>query len=468
MDIFTDVEIENVLLGALFQCPHSTFELCLSVAAECAPALTALYSVLVALMFFFFWKIVSMLVVFFNPILPESPQTEPATAIHPYPEPRHVGLVGFWNAREPLEAVLFMLSYVCRIRRGKYSNRKPDISGPAIRLLVLAIVCLLGSYAASIFVAAQLIVGSVAPANPNKVYIPKLGVTDPADQMRLQALIAPASLRSLGSAEAASQHHTTRHRVSLDVPPRQPGSPYSLTYNYEVTAEDMGLQQHWPDLKQEVNGRCQTNDSWFDRNQGDEDVYRPWGLRNTTILVMRDGERKSAPRAISSIFPYANADFQIDTAAEYRYGIYVHSSHRASHSPGTDPWYETETFTPPANDSWNGKPPGYRVKSVRPALSCTQKDVWSYNGTRFKNVYELTDDANINFPAGWEYQLQRDFAAPRIVEMINSASASSLKSSMTFVGGRFDAQTSSIEDDIWPGVAGASGAVARAPRQPST
>jgi len=82
-----------------------------------------------------------------------------------------------------------------------------------------------------------------------------------------------------------------------------------------------------------------------------------------------------------------------------------------------------------------------------PALSCKQREVWSYNGTQFKNIYELTDKANINFPKGWVGQLRVDFSVPRIIDVINSAGSSSLVSS-TFVGGRLDAETSKISTDM--------------------
>ncbi|PWW75967.1 hypothetical protein C7212DRAFT_363804 [Tuber magnatum] len=93
-------------------------------------------------------------------------------------------------------------------------------------------------------------------------------------------------------------------------------------------------------------------------------------------------------------------------------------------------------------------PAQYRVKGGRPALSCTQKDVWSYNGTRFKNIYELTSKANIDFPDAWAAKLRMDFGLPRIIDMINLAGSSSLASSIAFVGGRFSAEDSSIERDM--------------------
>ena len=441
MEVFTDVEEGNFLTGHLFRRPTGTrtgFERCIAVESKWGPVLVAVYSVMVTLLFAFCWEIVSVAVISLSDSLDKKTASDDEI-LH------GMSLVGFWNAREPLMATRFIWGYLIGLRRGQHK-----ITSSTIRLLLLASVWLLGTYAASIFVAGELISGKVAPANPAKVYVPRPPAMDSADMMRLQALRAPATLRSLGSAEAASNQHTIRKRFSFDSYPPS-GELQYFTYNYTVTAHDMGLQK-WYDLKQEVGGRCDLNSTWFSTNAQEEDldVYRPWGLKNTTATVVYDGERKSAPSATAIPFPYEDSNFLIHQAAEHRYGIIVHSSHRASHRPGTDQWYKTEPFTPHDNntDALIQDPPGNRVMGGRPALSCTQKDVWSYNGRQFKNIYELTDEANIKLPDGWITQLQMDFSGPRIIEMINSAGSSSLVSSTTFVGGRFDAETSTIEKDM--------------------
>ncbi|CUS11032.1 unnamed protein product, partial [Tuber aestivum] len=443
MEVFTDVAADSFRLGLpTFLRPTGTktnSEECIAVTSTTGQLLTALYSILATLLFIVCWKLFNMVVMCFNP------SAERYRNII-----RGIALVGFWNSREPLEAFFFILDYLGRVR-GATSSKESHIRRPALMLLAWAFVWLAGTYVASIFVAAQLIAGNVAPANPNKVYVPKAEQTGSADTMRLQALRAPATLRSLGSAEAADGDHTIRDRFSLVTTPARGDSPYKFVYNYTVKAEDMGLQK-WYDLKQEVDGWCAIDNSWFSKNDQDADldVYRPWELANKTVNVVYDGERKTAPSATAIPFPYADSSFFIGQAVEHRYGIIVHSSHRASHRPGTDPWYETETFTPSENetDAQIADPATNRVKGGRPALSCIQNDVWSYNGRQFKNIYELTDEANIDFPDGWVTQLQMDFNLPRIIDVINSAGSSSLVSSTTFVGGRFDAETSTIEKDM--------------------
>ncbi|PUU82634.1 hypothetical protein B9Z19DRAFT_966898 [Tuber borchii] len=431
MEVFTDVAVDSFRTGfPSFQRPTGTktgSEPCIAVTSRQGQLLTALYSIIVTLLFIVCWKIVSLAVMLLWSVS------------------RGIALVGFWNAREPLEATCFTLGYLKRACAGYH------IPSPTIRLLLLAVVWLVGTYAAGIFVAAELISGKVAPANPNKVYVPRPPGMSSADIMRQQALVAPATLRSLGSAEAAGNQHTIRKYISFDRFPRDKESLQNFTYKYTVTAHDMGLQK-WHDLKQEVSGQCKVDSSWFSKNVPEEDldVYRPWGLANKTVDVVYDGERKTAPSATAIPFPYAEPNFLINNKAEHRYGIIVHSSHRASYRLGTDPWYQTETFTTRDNetDARINTPPGNRVMGGRPALSCTQNDVWSYNGTQFKNIYELTDEANIKFPEGWVTQLQMDFSGPRIIEVINSAGSSSLASATTFVGGVFDAETSKIEVDM--------------------
>ena len=418
MEVFTDVDAGSFVTGHLFRRPTGTntdFERCIAVESKWGPVLIALYSVMVTFLFAFCWEIVSVAVISLSDPLDKKSA--------PDDEILHgMSLVGFWNAREPLLATRFMWSYLIGLRRGEHK-----ITWSPIKLLLLALVWLLGTYAASIFVAGELISGKVAPANPAQVYVPRPPGTDSADIMRLQALRAPATLRSLGSAEAAGSHHTIRNRFSFDPHLSSGDSRQYFTYNYTVTAHDMGLQK-WYDLKQEVGGRCDVDSSWFSKNvlEEDLDVYRPWGLANKTVNVVYDGERKTAPSATAIPFPYADGNFLIHQAAEHRYGIIVHSSHRASHRPGTDPWYKTEPFTPRDNDTdaQIQDPAGNRVMGGRPALSCTQKDVWSYNGRQFKNIYDLTDEANIKLPDGWVTQLQFDFANPRIIDMINSAGSS--------------------------------------------
>ena len=443
MEVFTDVGSGSFRTGPpSFRRPTGTktgFERCLAVPSRWGPILTAAYSVMVTLLFAICWEIVSITVIALSDTLGKNSASD-------YEILRGMSLVGFWNARDPLGATRFISGYLFRVRREGCKYPK-SVRG----LLALAILWFLGTYAAGIWVAGALISGNVAPANPGKVYVPPPSGKDPADMMRLQALRAPATLRSLGSAEAASNQHTIRKRFSFISHITSGVSPQYFTYNYTVTAHDMGLQK-WYDLKQVVGGRCDVDSSWFSKNVPEEDldVYRPWGLANKTVTVVYDGERKTAPSATAIPFPYMDANFLIDQAADHRYGIIVHSSHRASYRPGTDPWYQTEPFTASENntDAQITSPPGNRVMGGRPALSCTQKDVWSYNGRQFKNIFELTDEANIKLPDGWVTQLQFDFGSPRIVEVINSAGPSSLVSASTFAGGVFDAETSTIEKDM--------------------
>jgi len=460
MEAFTDVDAESFVKYHRFRCPGGTdthFEQCIAVTGKWGQILTAIYSVLVTLLFTFCWEIAVIAgISFSNSLKSRREATGPDTGSTSGTKPKYdeilrgIAWVGFWNAREPLGATGFIFGYLFRLLAGE-TETPVKTRRLLLRLLLLGLLGLVGTYLASVLVAAELISGNVAPANPNRVYVPKPPGEDSADIMRMQALRAPATLRSLGSAEAASDQHTIRRRVTLDPYPVSGDSLQYFTYKYTVTAQDMGLQK-WYDLKQDVSGKCDVDSSWFSKNIPGEDldVYRPWGLENTTVGVVYDGERKTAPYATAVAFPYAQTDFLTDQPAKHRYGIIVHSSHRASHRPGTDLWYKTEPFTPRDNDTDARieNYPGNRVMGGRPALSCEQKDVWSYNGTQFKNIYELTDGANIDFPDGWITQLQLDFALPRIIDVINSAGSSSLVSSTTFVSGRFDAETSKVVTDM--------------------
>ncbi|KAI5785835.1 hypothetical protein EDC01DRAFT_661555 [Geopyxis carbonaria] len=447
MDIFTDVPENSYRTGpsSVFYIPRERGDTlkCLAVTRETGQYLTALYTVLLTLIISAVWKVATIVVMGFF-----SPRTPPGTTPHASAKIRNMGIVGFWNAREPLEALWFSGDYFRRVCWSPVRGARKRGGG----LLFLAAAGVAVSYFASIFVAGKLVVGSMAPASAKAVYVPTVaaaagpGQGDVADQMRLQALRAPAAIRAIGSAEAAQADTTVRKRVKLDV-----ASDSSwFEYEYHVTGYDMGLQ-HWPGLKQTVTGRCETDESWFDDydRKKDYDVYRPWGLDNQTRNVVMDGERKVAPYATALSFEWQDADTLTRIPAkDLRYGILVHSSHRASFRSSSDPWYATEEYVETGDTSRLKTPPGCRVASRRPALACTQTDVWSYKGVDYANIYDLSDPSIIDFPAAWFIQLQLDFARPRIIDVINAAGASSLQSAMTFVDQFFDAETASLHRDI--------------------
>jgi len=460
MDIFTDVKEEAYRTGTIFYYPRPNDSIkCLAVPRKTGQYLTAFYTILLILIISEAWKGINIIVMGF--MLPDSKE-DPKGTTEQVPKNtekvreeknidivRGMGVVGFWNAPEPLHALIFAFDYACRV-----CVHKPKVARRAWGLVLLAFLGVAGAYVSSIVVAGMLVIGTSAPARAATVYVPTIGTQlSDADTIRLQAQRAPAALRALGSAEAADV--TVRNRVNF-VPGAGGGGgsgkePYQFTYGYTVTGYDMGLQ-HWSGLKQEVTGSCETEYGWIRDPDGDMDVYMPWNVGNKSYSVVRDGERNTAPYAQAFAFPYdSSSDPRKELPANNRYGILVHSSHRASYRPSSaaDPWYATEQSPlPPANstDARKTSPPGYRVKVARPAFSCTQKDVWSYNGHEFKNIYELAD--NIDFPDGWHTQLQLDFANPRIIDVINSAGPSSLVSSTTFAGGVFDAETSTVDKDI--------------------
>ncbi|PWW75435.1 hypothetical protein C7212DRAFT_345418 [Tuber magnatum] len=108
---------------------------------------------------------------------------------------------------------------------------------------------LLGTYAVRILVAAQLIEGGFPPANPNKVYALTPKQITAVDLKRLQALQAPATLRSLGSTVAGSGKHTIEKHFSLESHISGRDTPQHFTHQCTASANDLGLQKWW-DLKQ--------------------------------------------------------------------------------------------------------------------------------------------------------------------------------------------------------------------------
>ncbi|PWW78604.1 hypothetical protein C7212DRAFT_362306 [Tuber magnatum] len=227
MEVYTDLDKESFRTGfPPFRRPTGTkagSEWCIAVMSKEGQILTALYSVIVTLLFIVCWKLVGMCVISLSPRLERladdlDRRGGPGDP-HPRDSPNYrdmlasIALLGFWNAHEPLEVMIFLWGYLASLLPIP-RDATPRTRRTAAMLLILAAVWLPGSYAASILVAAHLIAGKVAPANPKKAYVPVFGHTE-EDSMLLQEQRAPATLRSLASAEAGSNDHTIRKRFSL-------------------------------------------------------------------------------------------------------------------------------------------------------------------------------------------------------------------------------------------------------------
>jgi len=496
MDIFTDVLDSSYLKGTIFYFPRAHDNVkAVAVDRQTGQYLIAIYSVLFTLIAIEAWQLATTLVMMLHSVPeptithdpnnndvssrrhastsdlpnpsgdsslidpPESSCSDPRGGPNPdsqdilesqrnCKDTKRVGMAmaGFWNAREPLHAVFFTTKYLTKA--GLHSSKR--VIYFIFGLFLLSVIGVAATYVSSIFVAGKLVLGTAAPARMSEVFIPSMPTQmTNYDLLRFQALGAPAALRALGSAEAASV--TVRKKVKFDKLPfgstdSTENQPAGITYEYSVTGADMGLQKY-SELRQEVTGECVTAYDWYAEQQDDFDVYRPWGLRNTTIQVPRTGEADSAPRVQALAFPYdLKSDPREFLPANNSFGIFVFSAGRKSYRGSSDVWYFTQQ-NERSNTSSTDTPP-WVVSPKRPALSCWQQDTWVYKGKTYKNIYDLSEPSVIDFPKAWFTLLQLEFSLPRIVGVINAAGPSALMSSMTHTGRSFDAESSSLEKDM--------------------
>jgi len=437
MDIFTDVSDSAFRTWEVFHYPRKDDSVkAIAVSRDTGQYLTACYTILLTLIIVMIWNFIVLMILAFYSVDENSLDD---TAKH-----RGMAVVGLWNAGEPLKALMFMAEYISAvISTGEWSK----VVGPAFGLLFVALCCFVASNAVSIVVAGKLEVGNLAPARPSSVYIPNIQPRNNEDKAQLQAILGPATLRALGSSEAADVTVRDRLNIVAKYPATAPGdfSPhFTLSYNYSITGRDMGLQ-NFPLLRQDVTGNCETDYNWFDRYDSGNEIYYPWNNQQAGYPVPRTGEANSPPRVRAILDPSIPTNPKA-FPSQRRFGVIIYSVGRSSYRSSTDPWYYTEPIKNiPTSDE---DPPRNKVRVNRPPLSCWQNDTWTYNGRTYKNIFEASDALEGVFPLAWRLLLQSQFTLPKIASVTNSAGASALTSSMTYVGSGFDAAAATVEDEM--------------------
>ncbi|KAF8247308.1 hypothetical protein K440DRAFT_551347 [Wilcoxina mikolae CBS 423.85] len=444
MDIFTDVSDTAFQTWSVFWYPESGRSLrALAVKASTGQYLTACYALLLTIIIMLVWNFIVILVLAFFKV---DGFTDPMKNKF-----RSMAMVGLWNSREPLTAFMFTVEYITAVIAKKAGR---TVIGPAFVLFFIALLCVIASNAVSIVVAGMLVVGNLAPATASTIYMPLVPKTNNEERAKFQAILGPAALRALGSSEAAQV--TVRQQLNIDAKISGTNGPsdfspsFTLNYKYTVTGRDMGLQ-HFPLLRQDVVGSCETAYDWFARydSVSDAEIWNAWGNSNLAYKVPYGGAESSPPRAQATLDPSIPQQDPIDSKtfpSQRKYAVIIYSAKRLSYRSATDPWYFTEPYT---NDTTSDlDAPTFRVRSNRPPLSCWQNDTWTYNGKTYKSIFELSDALTGVFPKAWLQWLQFHFALPKIVTTINSAGVSALTSSMSFVTRGFDAQAATVQDEL--------------------
>ncbi|KAI5814955.1 hypothetical protein BZA77DRAFT_220229, partial [Pyronema omphalodes] len=444
MDIYTNPAVNTYILGQPFYMPfNGTSKWGISYTNEFASLIMACYTLLITLVFLVGWNIVVCLVIAIY-----------KTGNDPN---RYVGLVAFLNSHEPWTAIFMMLSY-CKIALAARSMRT-FVGGVILCLLSVGMVT--GSFVAGIMMPGHLSMGSVAPAQPEALFYPKIASISErglsAEKLRLNAVRAPAALRAIGSIEASKVTLRKMVRISRDVAtehggpgagPQDRGS--GLSYNYTLWGHDFGFQRA-STLSLVVQGKCSTDYSWRNLNLSDtlKDVYYPWGRPDQSITVNKNGfapmfaDFKIHPTDLDQL-PFAEPDFPV------RYAVVIHAAGRRSYTAGADPFF----LTGPRNVSGDSHAP-YLIKQGRPALSCTEKSHWDLNGEK-AGSYKLMDLPSIKqyVPEFLrETVIPNELTIPRIVYLAERLGGQSVFVSTSQQTGKqdeglVDAEKDNIADDM--------------------
>ena len=225
--------------------------------------------------------------------------------------------------------------------------------------------------------------------------------------------------------------------IKIDIPGDKPTTRYS--YNYTVSGWDPGLQKY-AGFRQIVSGECTTDYTWLASGTAD-DVYRPWGFQNDSVVVKRTAEERDPPFAELRMHP--NYESDAANGGKILFAIIPHTIGRHSFTASSDPWYRTVSATnASANDA------GYRVESGPPALSCWQQTSYTYMGYKANCAFQLKNLKGFNIPQAWDNHFRTEFGVPKLVDLGVSLGRGILLSSATYLKGSFDAKSSTVQDDI--------------------
>ncbi|KAH0551130.1 hypothetical protein GP486_007528 [Trichoglossum hirsutum] len=294
----------------------------------------------------------------------------------------------------------------------------------------------------STFFPEQLKIGTVAPVDPHSIYVPRIpsDLNDPSFDLtnaRIYALQVPSALRAVGAVGAISPNSVVMEQVGA--------SPnITINYNYNVTATDFGLL-HAPGLVLKVNGSCATEYGWFDLTE----ALRANGTITSVTDVYYLWNNKSIQLNASSLdggppFPFIhNPGPPGDGLGNSTYSIVPSSVWRYSFTAGTDPWYETRN----SSEFYTNPPFPYIVRSRRPALSCWETNIWSFRGNS-EDVWNLDKLSGLDLPAVLFDVFKTFLGTPVIAQVGIRLGRSGLASSASAHGAAFNANSSSIHDDI--------------------
>ncbi|KAG0135086.1 hypothetical protein HOY82DRAFT_632849 [Tuber indicum] len=312
---------------------------------------------------------------------------------------------------------IYELSHYNRMRSNREREKPPEKRWKArdtrdlyLRALfiVLSTGLFVGQWVVGVIISQKLLVGNVAPVNPDQVFYPDIHnltkQSDGAGLVRLASLKMHSALRAIAASEGPGI--IARRRVIIErVDPqgKQTGNlSVALNYAYNVTGVDMGLQSD-SKLMLRVKGSCHTDYTWLANSTEEGDTYRLWG-RNSTYLIKRE-ERSELPPSLAF---FLDEERILERSRNLSYAIIANTAGHYSYNPSQDPWYSTEKART------NSTPP-YQVLSGRPALSCWETKAWHLNGKDVDN-WRLNTLPGLKLHKLWaDTVFPFEFEPPRVV-----------------------------------------------------
>lgn len=334
--------------------------------------------------------------------------------------------IGLWNVRHsPRQAVYYMTERTIAVRAFR------DFWYPLIWFAV-ATIALAASLAVPIVKTQSLKVGTVAPVNPESVFVPNYEdpTLTPHETAQQLTLIVPAALRAVGAAGTVPANTVFTSNIST---PTDNGTFLQFDYSYGIPGSDFGLQKT-PDLWLNVTGSCITAYTWYRGvyQTDSADAYYLWNSPDNLTQAYLSSDNGPA-----FVTPWYN--YTLSSGVNSTYALVVSSVGRQSISSSTDPWYFTDGQQDPI---WP-----YIVARGRPPLSCWETDVWSFRGNT-SDILGLRNLTNNRLSLPVYVALAQNLYAPMIYTMTERIGRSSLASSATVVGAGFDASQSSVIADM--------------------
>ncbi|KAF8451381.1 hypothetical protein BDZ91DRAFT_802723 [Kalaharituber pfeilii] len=467
----TDISPESYLTWTKFTFPDGRDgKTAIAVSESHARMITALYTILIAVIFSVIWDMLLSLIVFVY-----TPKRMTRT--------NYITMITSWNSSDHLHAIPVLLEHALKVfwdilRNDNVMESTWKSFGLDVVILLLALGGWGGSLAMGLKFPDLLIIGSAAPVNPASVFYPDF------HNKSLDARLANAQYSRETAARAFAgvegYEGKIEQFVNLTISDRinttndSGEERYKIYYSYTVSGLDMGLQ-HLSHLTLHVQGQCNFEDSWYNKSMsgwynkteefdgGDWEFYSVWPKNESDIkglfeLYSLRGwvpiSRRQPPSAKFRLPQYTitsgNNTINLVTGRSY-YSIMPSTASRFSFTASKDAWYATQ------NQSYFSLAElyPYEVKNGRPPLNCWEDNDWSYKSWRgtMANLIGSGDDelrAPVTLPLAIEVILSTQLAIPIIANLGMTNPASALKSAnqATSPDNAIDAKSTSAATDM--------------------